>query len=410
MIKPRRLLIGSAVALGVTLPPAIAMLFWDDQPANRLPNGAVMRLTTIQYGKPRPIVYGPVWKRRLFPLASFLPVDVSRRISWITLDPSKLAAPNALTLGLAYYGHTSQHPRGELVDSHGCRYESPINLLGPSDGGSSKIAVFPFFPRRQASFQLETYLQERERTPTGAFTLPNPAGTRHPIWEPAQLPATQLDGPLEVTLLAAERGWLPGYQGRVRASDLPFTKLSYRLGNRSWDWAPVGATLRDATGGSYRFDFQDWRRASSALFVRGDNLCREEPAYEYRVEFSRAPVASTRPDRVYDLGAVATAKPAIVVLPDGHAVAGFANPRGNPTISGSWYPREGELGRLWATAADGRPLPPTPFQPRWGRSREQTLKVIVPKGAKRVHLHFGIYKSRFVTFRVKPRWLSPPGS
>ncbi|MCC2670688.1 MAG: hypothetical protein K0Q72_3159 [Armatimonadetes bacterium] len=409
MTKARRLLIGSTLALGVTLPLALAaLLLWDERPQRKLPDGSVVRLSAVRYSPVKPVVRGPAWKRRLFPLAPHLPPDLARRIAWETYDPGVMTPPSALTLALEHDGVSDpRQPFGRLRDRHGCRYGSMDNT-----GGSLNFGFYPFFPRREPSFHYDAFLGGGEPKPVpGGFTVGNPVGTQHPTWSAATLPATQRSGPLAVTVTEVTRGWSYGDVGRLtRGSvEVPMVRFRFRVPESSRDWTPVGAKLTDATGGSYRFGTDGWSLQSGMLYVRGDNVCREEPAYDYRLEFSRAPAVGAPPDQTFDLGAweVSALAPKSLTLPDGRPVHVFAMDEdgGQTDLAGNWQPRDGEIGRLWT----GGRVPPAKRDPPLplpgGSPHAQQLGIPLPKGQKRVHLYFGIYRSRFVTFRVKPQWL-----
>jgi hypothetical protein len=286
------------------------------------------------------------------------------------------------------------------------------NSPGESSRGVTNVAFYPFFPRREASFPCKVQFYETGKLePAGRFDIANPVGTRHPTWSPESLPVTRRSGPLEVTLTEATWGW--SYMARTRparGAEAVLVRLRYRLPARSRDWRFVGVTLSDATGGSYRFGTDGWQRAPGTAYIRGDNVCREEGAYEYRLEFSQAESPGVRPAQSYDLGPYTLgdlSRPVVRFLPDGRRVTLFSE-AAEGTLFGNWSPRYGQIGRLRATDVRGRPLKTIgEVALPGGIPHGQQLGMSVPKGTRQVRLRFEVYQSRYVTFRIKPRWITP---
>jgi hypothetical protein len=125
------------------------------------------------------------------------------------------------------------------------------------------------------------------------------------------------------------------------------------------------------------------------------------------MEFSRA-LTSDRPDQVIRFGPVTpgTTTPVGLSLPGGRTLNLLYNADGEPSFFGNWPARDGEVARVWVIGEDGRSWSMTPPLLLGGVPRSQSFNIPVPKGIRRVRVRFGVYKSQFVTFRVKPRWLS----
>jgi hypothetical protein len=400
------------VAALAIMPPMLVMTWFlsDDRPQRRLPDGSLLRLTTVRYGSAGDILYGPAWKRRLYPLAPLLPVNFSQHIGWEGIGFDNILPPGSLLLGLEHVTRAPHMPTGRVVDRHGCRYGPMDNHSNATSEGVANLSVFPFFPRRETSFRFETYCHETEKPiPTGEFEIANPLGTRHPNWSAERLPLTRSSGPLTVTLQQVTCGWSYADRTRpARGEDASQVRLDFHLSERARDWRFVGATLSDASGASYRFT-HGWERARGAAYIPGDNLCREEPAYEYRLEFSRALSAGAPPDRFDNLGTVVLgdgSRPESRSLSDGRKVTLYSDaPSGS--IYGNWMPAYGQIGRLIAVDAHGLSIKTTDeLTLPGGMPHGQQLGLTLPRGTQRARVRFEIYSSRYVTFRIKPRWIS----
>ena len=418
MLKSRRLLTGSLVALALTVPLGLAAwLLIDERPAYRLPGGTVIRFNSFGYGQARAQVFGPTSMRRLMPVAHLIPPAIGSRINWEGYDYGSFVPRDALAIGLVHAGAPNPAmPSGEIVDRHGCRFRPMDNYSEQATGESANLSIYPFFPRREESFQLEmTLWPPAGGQRVGSIPVRNPVGTHYPTWTASPLPQTQRSGPLAVTLLDASRGWTRLDAGRPeneKQTDL--VRLPYRLDGSQGggaEWRPVSVRLSDAMGGTCRIDWGAWRRTRGAILVRGDNLCREEPAYEYRLEFSRAQTPGAEPDQLLELGNM-TVQEGVHTnfsLPDGRVVNVNATEADDSMLLfGAWSPQEGEIGRL--LVGDSRVQAPdfeVPMMPGGKPTLSQQLQAKVRRGTKLAHLHFGIYRSRFVTFRIKPRWLPP---
>lgn len=252
-----------------------------------------------------------------------------------------------------------------------------------------------------------------QRVLVSSFTLACPVPTRHPTWKAEQLPSTQTNGPLEVTLTDVSTGWgrthlrRPAFGEEVQA-----TRLDYELAPTSREWQSVGVSLADAMGDSYRFE-TELRQEPGALYVAGDNLCRQESAYRYSLEFSRGLTPAAKPDRVYRFPKtqVPAAEPGApfthVPLPDGRQLTLFAFESDRyQLVQGNWQPQAGEIGRIWAYDRGGRLLGAGSPSLPGGEPRSQMLHLRIPRGIHQIELRLGIYTSRTLAYTVKPRWVT----
>ena len=405
MIKPRQWIIGSLLALGIALPLGVAaVLSWDERPTQRLADGATLRLSGVRYGPASQLALGPPWKRRLFPLASILPGPLVDRIGWDVRDLSSYTSPESLLVATEVEparGESTQF--GNLIDSHGCRF-MPLNRLPWNDGESDlNVDCFPFFPRREPGSRLELFLPESSITaPAATFFLGNPLDTRHPVWVPDALPATRSRGVLTATLLGAtvrEASTPPATR-----RDGPDLQLRFQDSPSSAGWMPIGLTITDAGGGFYRFGTTR-KRLDPHSFTARVGLCRMEPAYQCKVEFTRIYQAGAQPDQIDNLGTwdVDRLSAANLTLQDKRPVLLEAVPIGHGVwLRLSWMPATRELGRLIVNDTAGHVFESDPPSPA-AVGHSTTPGVFIPKGIKRLQVRFGTFNTEVVTFQVKPQ-------
>jgi len=414
--RVRLLLFGASAALflvvGMT---GFALLTWDDRPTFRLPDRSIVRVETVRYGTGGDFRFGPSWRRRLAPLAPHLPPPLADSLQAGSMGLGLVTPKGALAVSLSHEGSPdAEMPFCDLRDSHGCRYWPVNNFPYNENGENANVSFFPFFPRREPAFRLEAIVSKpAEPDLVRSVTLPSPTPTRHPTWTADPLPATQSSGPLAVTLTDVSTGWgrthlhRPAFRDEVQA-----TRLAYHLDPASREWRPVGVSLADAMGDSYRFE-TEMSQEPGALYVSGDNLCRQEPAYRFSIEFTRGLTPAAKPERVYRFPKtrVPDAEPGApftyLTLPDGRqlTLVAFETDR-DQQLQGNWQPHAGEIGRIWAYDRRGRLLGAGTSSLPGGEPRSQMLRLRIPRGIRQIELRLGTHTSRTVTFTVKPRWIT----
>lgn len=361
-----------------------------------------------------PFRFGPTWKRCLSPLAPQLPAALATRLKIPEANTEASFAQGALAVSLSHLGAPElPRPTCALLDSHGCRYRPMDSVPSDAGGENGNLTFFPFFPRREATFRLEAFVDTEGGTPAvGSISLPRPLPTHYPTWKAEALPATRTSGPLSVTLTGVTTGWSRATPRRPAAAyEAQFTRLTFHCADASRQWEVAGVSLADSMGGRYRS--QLWRMVPGVLYVEGDNLCRREPAYRYQLEFSRALSHTAKPDRIYRFP-VRQVSPASgshslepMKMPDGRRlVVDYLQGNRDYKLRVTWQPRIGELGRLWAFDPNGQLIGAAwPNIPR-DNPQIQVLTVTVPVHVRQLELGLGVYDSRFATFTVKPRWIT----
>jgi hypothetical protein len=228
-------------------------------------------------------------------------------------------------------------------------------------------------------------------------------------------------------------GWSWGEPQRVaREDELDASRLDLQIADSARDWKAIGVTISDAMGGNHRFGWGRFRSFPGEVSVPGSNLCRAESAYRFQLEFSRAGTEGAVPDRQYSLGSLEiclqTARQQsglplsngrklqlsmrrqedeVLFLHDRKLQMAVDGVDQRQVVSADWSPAEGEVGRLWLTGELHRRSWRQAAVTRGRAHGTQSFRLVLPPGLSQPQLHFGTYRSRFVTFTVKPKWVTP---
>lgn len=103
--RVRLLLYRASAALVLVVGMAgFALLTWDERPAFRLPDRSVVWVETVRYGTGGRFQFGPTGKRRLAPLAQYLPPSLGSRLWTEEADLGVAMPKGALAVSLSHEG------------------------------------------------------------------------------------------------------------------------------------------------------------------------------------------------------------------------------------------------------------------------------------------------------------------
>jgi hypothetical protein len=299
-------------------------------PSRRLPDGSILALKAVDYGKSHPLVEQRVWQKLLQPV---LPISLrsqeiipmgtpaDRLVLWFLRDRAP-ALP--------------WDPRrcAEVIDAHGCCLSQGYVSTGPARRGRySQVAILPAFPRRDDQFRVRLY-EPGSVGPGVEFMIPNPRPGPYPHWQPETLPAQRRRGAVGVRLTSLETGVPPlshrhpgdqaanapsGIEGRrPESAALRWTRASFRVfmnGRPTDRWQLTSLAVSDATGNMARYPemescsfslkparsgpsgytavwpvSREWRRGTTSrlgeVWMQFPGLCPRESAWKLGATFS----------------------------------------------------------------------------------------------------------------------------
>ena len=280
---------------------AIGLVLWlwlSAPPRQRatLPDGSVLELREVSYGKEHRYAFGSLWQR----LYALVPKKIKGSRSynvgvftnsepfvafWFTRDNTPSAPPFG---SFRYYLEDAQgYAAGEESHSWNTTVRWPMTAMGKG---------FSTWPRREGELRLGVYSMTNgilERI--AGFTVKNPAPRTYPKWNAPVPPVSNSVAGYEFTLTRLLVGaTASGPQGDPTPSANPYESrvLAYFRASRNFresrSWTPGGMTLSDATGN--RTEVGGWGLWSSEgeyLMKFRSSLWPGEP-WKLRVEFSRA--------------------------------------------------------------------------------------------------------------------------
>jgi hypothetical protein len=398
-MRGRVLTIGAALALAGMLSAGAWAFLYAGRRSVRLPDGSRLTLENVTYDRaPPPVVFGPEWQRRLYPL---LPSPYRARLQWPVIQASEEASRGAQVTTLVHFSPTVDYPEGVLIDSHGC--ELWADSLSMYADGKVNIQGFPFFPRREESFLLRTrYVGPFD------FRIANPLPTRHPEWTPEPFPATRTSRGVSFTLTDLKAGLSNGAQVLQRR-ETPAQPLEYcciggayrvtQLGGPANDWRPLSLAVSDAGGGSREYSEHDLRRPANGVFYFHGGLCRRE-TYRLRIEFSRFRSPRAAPDAVWTVRGVPLQARGVRVRP---GVTMRLGSYGAAALGGITTADRALRFRLRATDDRGRPCPAVSERYDSGpMTRVFTVKH--EADARLLDFRIEVFRSRYAEFTVRPTW------
>ena len=394
----------------------------------RLPDGSVVSLVAVTYGRQHSCTVGSGWQRlanSLFPNRklwggrSFYQVTPQDRLmAWWRFE-----LPQGPTWNPPFYTACS--------DEHGCQFgKGTTNWLssGPAFGSPPAVQVvaqqLPIYPRRSATFRLG-FFNPWSRRQLAALTASNPFRKNYSSWKAEPYPIRRRTGQVEVTLLdlAHDQGHLSNQSGaRFRITE---------EGKPTARWEPARLTVEDATGNQVTSEPVRFARDERSWF---DGLCTHEAAWKIRMVLAPTYPVRVPPDFTWELRDLAVPSPVRRTYRDAQfRQAGiglgflFLNtPQGSPPISPGatrrvragvklLHAEEGacltlirvrdERGRDLTSAAQGGPfarLEGGASQLVRSDREEYWFDLRLPPVTKRLNLTFAIHKAHAMEFLAKP--------
>jgi len=288
MKRRSRLLLAFALCLLSLLLGAGALFLAGEEPrpAQRLPDGSLLVLEGVTYGKQHTLALGPRWGKLLFALTS------GRQTFGVRTFGSSTANDTLIVWVRKQGGPPLAAWRVDfgLKDEHGCKF-FPFGSIQyragsmPSARDCLQAAQFQNFPRRGATLSLDV-LDPRAKGALGVLTAPNPVPGPYPEWKTAPPPLTQASGNALFKLATMER---------IAASQVAVFR-AVEQGRPTAEWEPVGIVTSDATGNattSYP------RRGARDSWLWPTGLCPHEPAWKLRTTFARTAKAQAKADMLW---------------------------------------------------------------------------------------------------------------
>jgi hypothetical protein len=397
-------------------------------PARRLPDGSVLTLEAVTYGKEHRLIEGEWWQKLFAPV---LPARLRPHPNrWTDLYVAD--HPNTLVLWThqqkmtpaSHWDQERWETRVVVSDEHGCRSET--GFLGHGAGlnwpptEAYGAWALPAFPRRGRTLGVQ--IEERPKagawTPVARFTLANPDPGPHPQWTPQSLPVTRQVEDLSITLSGLETGVAP--PGDAAGED--WTRARFRIAERgrpTTHWQPTRITLSDAAGDQWTPRAQSNRPEGpeQQLFFRSV-LWPAETAWKLRVKLERSagftpsdlwPVADVevpparrvnRLDRAMTRHGV-TLRLLGVAGPRAAIPQGYGWDADHPIVHARLSPDgAGDLGLIAVTDESGRAVPVA--HTGYGGAGKYGFTLSPEPNARRLRLTFVVQKPREVEFLVSP--------
>jgi hypothetical protein len=302
----------AGAALGAMLAAGMWVL-WQDPFTQRvrLPDGSVLILRGVTYGKQHRLLYRD-WRREL--LSHLMPPF--GRQSGVPMVPGVVTAdtPNAVVFWVEErWTNLAKRPfvHYDVSDDDGREWRwgpvprdySAIYYLGTVEGVPMEAFVVSRFPRRSKNVRLHIHSGDTGAL-IGEFVAANPAPGPYPVWRAEPLPIARRAGELSVTLekLLSEIGpRLPNHRARQWQVSGTEVRLRPRLhGRLTRRWQPLRLTLLDATGNRLIFpsDELSWEPADSMMALQR-GLSTDEAPWKIQVEWVQDPRASTEAEETW---------------------------------------------------------------------------------------------------------------
>ncbi len=264
----------------------------------RLPDGSVLTLRQMAYGKAITIRTGNRWRDYLAPV---LPRPLLKKLDCNYVSTG--GNSNTLAFSLKWDGiQATNLPRlwATTFDEHGCEFRLVEPSRFNSPGAPTEhvlLCEFFQFPRRSKTVGFRLYQRNTNYTwsTLTEFTVPNPNQRAFPVWHAEPSPITRSVGNVDFTLVEVKTG-IGGQVSPPRSlkpGDQPGACLKFRItenGHPTSAWALAGVRgLSDAlghtTGGGGWAGMTSGEGDFSGVILGG--LCTNESAWKLKVEFAR---------------------------------------------------------------------------------------------------------------------------
>lgn len=421
---------------------ALLVLRWVNQPDPvSLPNGSTVALEGVTFGK-----------KHLMPdaishiITDNLPYSVT---GFLGIKPPPSLQTDRLNLAVwlkrSHPKSTSKNRQPpdpltvRLVDKHG--FEAPISGSRHTWRRSKSayhVRSTENFPRQSDNIRLRLYWTKGPKDRLlQEVNVDNPyAVASSPSWKADPLPITQFTNRLEVTLMSAKIGIDSASKPKIPAGQVnrPASRLHLRIkeNNSLVDyWIPRQIEISTPGGnmaivrGSSRLVAEGTRQ-----FVFGWPLWSDESVCELRIEFVKGKKAPFSSDEITSITTPLTKPTTNNVPPKPLKMAQFVNkkiPIQVPILQNFfdvhftlfWTNDQGfqlRMPRLFdaydfnvtllrVTNANGRSIPTKDF--RWQyRTGRSVLDLPPVENLNRLNFRVAIHKSRWLTFRIKPKFLT----
>jgi len=249
-------------AIGMTVAVGIGLLgFGTGRPSQALPDGSLLTLEAVTYGKQHRYIHGKWWQKALYPvlpssIKAQLPVDSvtsdspDTLVFWTLRREAVTGRPLAQPFWRPHVFSVDDQGRvaetGDLCFRSEWKDAPPVEML---EGWK-----LPAFPRRGRTVGLliETRDGAGRWTRAAEFKVPNPTPGPYPTWTPEPLPITRRDGDLTVTLTQFSTGARKDDPRRAAGPDEEsWTHTTCRFaqeGHPDSIWQNAGFVMTDATG------------------------------------------------------------------------------------------------------------------------------------------------------------------
>jgi hypothetical protein len=404
--------------------------------AQRLPDGTLLYLEAVTYGKQHQIVRGTWWQKLLNPV---LTNEMRNRFGmmfpryqsagtdtlgfWTLRDvPSRSRMRGSLP---------SWEARGVVFDEAGNQGETAARVIGAGAGYLAPVLEawdLGAFPRRGQRVGLRLYTRPPggSWSPAAEFLFSNPRPGPYPTWQPQPLPATARQGAVAFTLTRLRTGVdVTGSEDPPSAVEA-WTEAYFRVtekGQPTAAWEPVDVVVSDATGNTWKppVCLHEWKDGEARLFFRGA-LWQGERAWKLRVEFM--PTAGRNPSALWAIRGASVPPSGLFTGSSARAVRNGttlrlqgisgegARPRApvgilatpeTPTVHVRLSPPPPGMRLALTRAIDERGRPCALSRPQGGFIGHYSFRLRPPPGAKTLDLQFAVPQtSRMAEFVAAP--------
>jgi hypothetical protein len=286
------------VAIVFVVAIGLILWLWLSAPPRQsavLPDGSVLTLREVSYGKKHRHAFGPLWQRLYALVPKKMRGSRSYNVGvftnsepfvafWFTRDNTPSVPP---LVSFRYYLEDAQgYAAGAESHSWNTTVRWPMTAMGKG---------FSIWPRREGELRLGVYSMTNgilERI--AGFTVRNPAPRSYPTSTAQALPVSNSVAGYEFSLTRLLVGATADGRENPKPSadpNEPRVIAHFRASRnlrQSQSWAPTGMTLSDATGNQMQVGSWSGGSRGGEYWMRfRSSLWPGEP-WKMRVEFSRA--------------------------------------------------------------------------------------------------------------------------
>jgi hypothetical protein len=399
---------------------------------------SVMVGTNFNYQRSAP------WEEKVLNALSRSPLVGSHVDAWDASGPLSMSSYSGRT-NMAVFT-TSEQPSGSSVepnglivfDSEGNTFFAAQGVSGTgSDDGKRSWEIQGWllkgFPRRAQNLGLRLVRVGADRQtwqPMAELHIRNPLFARYPVWIPEPVPATKVDGDLNVTLVGLQTGVsrenpCPAAQ----ANEIPFSRAIFQVrqaGRADSSWQPKGIEISDATGNRWSpfvaLEFVKHRPESVELVFSGA-LWPGETAWKLRVELSRT--TDFEAQELWTVRGIEVPQSSQRLLPENAttkqgtilSLVAFTGAEADQPGNFKWLMEKGEprisvraepvpdgwrLSLVRVVDNLGREVETHNEQERGWSNGEKVFGLNLQPDATHVDCTFALHKSRFVEFLARP--------